>query len=806
MILKRIQVNPFGGLTDTQKNLTDKLNVFLGPNEAGKSTLFLAIRHCLLTPTKLTKRQFESSIERFIPIGGGDTASVYLEFLHSGKKYALRKTWSRKNFSIELILPNGNKITDDESVWNHLYKILPANEGTCDSVLMTYQTGLTNTLDDLLHNEAVEDLGDILRSTVLETGGISVDRFNETINKMYIKYFGRWDRDNDSPEAGRGIENPWKQGVGYILESFYDLERTKKELQEAEEFERRYDELIKDIDSLSSQINNNKGFLERYEKSYKDAQHREQLISKLESLRERGERMEEANSNWPVLENHIKRINEENEKLKIRIEALTEEERIAKMEEEYKQIRQKHERVKERLEELKKSKEKLKSITKLTSEKLNKIEVLNQMVSNLRIKIEAGKLLVRMTAKKPLELMVKKDTGDAHELLIEERESESIEAGTKLSITHNDWEMDIISGEEDSEKLLKEYSEKEKNLKILLSDFGAESIEEARGNNRKYQEVLMDIENKEDNLDRELGGESMEELIKKIESIGEEQSTRTLADIVRELTEKSGELSSKEKELEQINFTLSSYKEKYRDKKNLLREYSNLETEKEVLENQMNNLSPIPEGINNEEFVRQYESIQIKEKGLEEQLNNLKIEKAGLEGSSPEKSTEELSSEFGDAEKVFQDTLKTGYAIEYIKEVTETILSEIDTGLYNELEKSVTEYIIKMTNGKYKEIQLEEKLPSGFIRSDGEILPVDYLSVGTKDVLGLALRLSMAKYFLKETDGFLIMDDPLVDLDPDRRKLAADVIREFAENKQVIVFTCDPVHSEELGGKIIEVK
>ncbi len=28
--------------------------------------------------------------------------------------------------------------------------------------------------------------------------------------------------------------------------------------------------------------------------------------------------------------------------------------------------------------------------------------------------------------------------------------------------------------------------------------------------------------------------------------------------------------------------------------------------------------------------------------------------------------------------------------------------------------------------------------------------------------LGLALRLSMANHFLKETDGFLAMDDPMV--------------------------------------------
>jgi exonuclease SbcC len=55
--------------------------------------------------------------------------------------------------------------------------------------------------------------------------------------------------------------------------------------------------------------------------------------------------------------------------------------------------------------------------------------------------------------------------------------------------------------------------------------------------------------------------------------------------------------------------------------------------------------------------------------------------------------------------------------------------------------------------------------------------------------------LAMADYFLKEEDGFLVMDDPLVDLDPQRQKLAAGVLSRFAEEKQVVLFTCHPAHA-----------
>ena len=44
------------------------------------------------------------------------------------------------------------------------------------------------------------------------------------------------------------------------------------------------------------------------------------------------------------------------------------------------------------------------------------------------------------------------------------------------------------------------------------------------------------------------------------------------------------------------------------------------------------------------------------------------------------------------------------------------------------------------------------------------------------------------------------MDDPLVDLDPERQAAAAEAIREFAASRQTIVFTCHPAHAELLGG------
>ena len=42
-------------------------------------------------------------------------------------------------------------------------------------------------------------------------------------------------------------------------------------------------------------------------------------------------------------------------------------------------------------------------------------------------------------------------------------------------------------------------------------------------------------------------------------------------------------------------------------------------------------------------------------------------------------------------------------------------------------------------------------------------------------------------------------------IDPQRQEGAAEVIRDFAEGKQVILFTCHPAHAKLLGGRTIEL-
>ncbi|MFW5744486.1 MAG: ATP-binding protein, partial [Spirochaetota bacterium] len=62
-------------------------------------------------------------------------------------------------------------------------------------------------------------------------------------------------------------------------------------------------------------------------------------------------------------------------------------------------------------------------------------------------------------------------------------------------------------------------------------------------------------------------------------------------------------------------------------------------------------------------------------------------------------------------------------------------------------------------------------------------------------MVALAVRLALAETALADGEAPLLLDDPLVDMDPERRAAAAGAIAEYASRHQVVLFTCHPDHA-----------
>ena len=68
---------------------------------------------------------------------------------------------------------------------------------------------------------------------------------------------------------------------------------------------------------------------------------------------------------------------------------------------------------------------------------------------------------------------------------------------------------------------------------------------------------------------------------------------------------------------------------------------------------------------------------------------------------------------------------------------------------------------------------------------------LDYLSSGTVDQAYLSLRLALSSLMFKGSEPLpILLDDALTQYDDNRAKTALEYLKKYAENGQIIMFTC----------------
>ena len=123
-------------------------------------------------------------------------------------------------------------------------------------------------------------------------------------------------------------------------------------------------------------------------------------------------------------------------------------------------------------------------------------------------------------------------------------------------------------------------------------------------------------------------------------------------------------------------------------------------------------------------------------------------------------------------------------------------LQEANTALQSRfsprLNRRAGELFSALTGGKYEEVTLTRELEAS-AREAGAVLPrrAITLSQGTVDQLYLAVRLAVCELALPaEAPSPLVLDDALTDFDDGRLALALDCLRDLAQERQILLFTC----------------
>ena len=76
------------------------------------------------------------------------------------------------------------------------------------------------------------------------------------------------------------------------------------------------------------------------------------------------------------------------------------------------------------------------------------------------------------------------------------------------------------------------------------------------------------------------------------------------------------------------------------------------------------------------------------------------------------------------------------------------------------------------------------------VKEMGELRETHWLSAGYQDLIGVCMRLALVDAMYEDEKPFLILDDPFVNLDQEKVDAGNELLREVAEEYQVIYFTC----------------
>ncbi len=163
---------------------------------------------------------------------------------------------------------------------------------------------------------------------------------------------------------------------------------------------------------------------------------------------------------------------------------------------------------------------------------------------------------------------------------------------------------------------------------------------------------------------------------------------------------------------------------------------------------------------------------------------NSESEKLSLKAEQVHESEEQL------------DTLQSGLEVmtesQKVLELTQTFLTEAKSDLSRRYLGTMTEafkHYIEVLGVSESDLLIDTDLTLK-IGKNGALREKDAFSAGVKDMLDIAMRLSLADAMFGKEGAMLILDDPFVNLDDSHLGEAMALLKRLAESKQIVYLTC----------------
>ena len=122
--------------------------------------------------------------------------------------------------------------------------------------------------------------------------------------------------------------------------------------------------------------------------------------------------------------------------------------------------------------------------------------------------------------------------------------------------------------------------------------------------------------------------------------------------------------------------------------------------------------------------------------------------------------------------KKFLETAKEQFSSHYLKGMKESFIKNL-----------------KWINGKEMDVNLDVNL-NVEINEQGSNKELRYFSTGYQDLIYICMRLSLIDSLFEQEKPFIILDDPFVNLDENKIKNATNLLKNIAQEYQILYFIC----------------
>jgi len=794
MILKSIRLHPFAGIADKTYSFKDSLTVICGPNEEGKSTVAKAINQILFLQTDLTPAKKEAALKDVKPNAGGDTVRITLNFIYDGLEYTLLKQWGPTS-SVELKNTNGILLTDNNSVQQKITEMLPANQAVVEQVLIANQSKLADAVDKL-SPDVHASVSDQLRGAILKSGGISASALKTRIDEILREYFGRWDEISNTIEGGasRGIYNPWKSGVKKIAAAWYEWQKAIDQAEEIKQYETESNRLQNLLNDCNEKLKATTEFIQNNKAAYDAVTQRIFLESEIGQYKRKLQELAQNAQRWRDAVAELKTETKACDTLREEVEQLKDELENSRKKQNAKSDIEKLKQIKKLQQELAKAEITLGALNEISDDDLNNAGKFQREITRLQAQIDGQKLRLNIDPLVNGSLQLTHSGGKTESLNFTAAEVIEKQISGSVSFEWQGVTFSIQSGNIDIKQLEKSLNVAQECLNELLEKYSQDSLESLTEADKQYSEVANQVKQLNSNIQAALGTSTLDALEQRCKEAEVLPATRDIKLLEPLYTEKNQTLGQLNKKLQDLNNEVQQFETKYEtfDKLDDLR----LETKKIIAEKQnyLNKLPPLPEGFETAIAFQETYNKKVDESiSLTEEKHKIELQLNDLSSNEPELTLAEAQDQTLLDKSKFDTALAVGKAFRRIEKTLNHLLAHADTYAFKPLHERAEFYLKNLSSGRFKSIPFDATQPQR-LTTDSVSLPVHLLSKGTKDILALSLRLAAADVYLKNNTGFVMMDDPLVDMDKNRRQAAASVLAQFAEEHQTIIFTCHEHH------------